>query len=107
MRNAAVCYAWSSTDGWEAICVDFDVAAQADSLEEVRNGLFDAIDTLLSYAEELPESEKSRLLNRKAPLGLRLKLAALHWISRLPVFRRSEGAHRYVFYPEQARNPVR
>lgn len=106
MRNTAVCYAWSSNEGWDAICVDFDLAAQGNSFEEVRSELLDAIDTLLSYAAELPESERKRLLNRKAPLGLRLKLAALHRLSQFPVLRGAGRAHRYAFQPELARNPV-
>ena len=106
MRDTANCYAWSNADGWEAICVDFDLAAQGDSFEEVRSELFDAIGTLLLYAEELPESERNRLLNRKAPLSLRLKLEVLHRLSQLPVFRGTGRAHRYAFHTEQARNPV-
>ena len=55
MKDAATCYAWGNADGWEAICVDFDLAAQGDSFEEVRSELSDAIDTFLAYAAELPE----------------------------------------------------
>ena len=104
MKNTAICYAWGNSDGWEAICVDFDLAAQGDSFAEVRRELSDAIDTFLSYAAELPESERGRLLNRKAPLGLRWKLAALHRLSRLPVIPGAGQAHRYAFHPELVGN---
>ena len=71
------CYAWGQPGDWEAICVDFDLAAQGESLDEVRSELRDAVDTYLEYISELPEKERARFLNRKAPLGLRLRLAFL------------------------------
>ena len=106
MKDTATCYAWGNTDGWEAICVDFDLAAQGDSFDEVRNELFDAIDTLLSYATELPKSERGRLLNRKAPLGLRWKLAVLYRLSRLTVILGAGQTRRYAFRPEVAGYPI-
>lgn len=71
------CYAWGVPGDWEALCVDFDLAAQGKSLEEVRRELGDAIETYLEYIDEMPENERTRFLNRKAPLGLRLRLAFL------------------------------
>ena len=98
MKDAATCYAWGNADGWEAICVDFDLAAQGDSFEEVRSELSDAIDTFVTYAAELPELERGRLLNRKALVGLRLKLAILHRFSRWGI----GPMHRYTVHPEVA-----
>ena len=72
------CYAWGHPGDWEGICVDFDLPAQGVSLEEVRSELNDAIETYLEYVGELPEKERARFLNRKVPLGLRLRLALLH-----------------------------
>lgn len=63
---------------WQAICVDFDLAVQGESLEDVRRELADAIETYLEYVADLPQDEQARFLNRKAPLGLRLRLAILH-----------------------------
>lgn len=83
MKDKATCYAWGRSGYWEAICVDYDLTAQGDSLEAVRLELGDAIETFLSRVRELPESEQARLLNRKAPLALRIKLAVLYRLSRL------------------------
>ena len=82
MKKALTCYAWGHPGSWEALCIDFDLSVQGNSLEEVRAEMDDAIDTYLSYVGELPESERARLLNRKAPLGLRTKLAVLCRLSR-------------------------
>ena len=83
MKDTATCYAWVRSGHWEAICVDYDLTAQGDSLEEVRTELDDAIKTFLSRVRELPKSEQTMLLNRKAPLVLRTRLAVLYWLSRL------------------------
>ena len=77
-KYKATCYAWGRLGDWEAVCVDFDLAAQGESLEEVRGELGDAIETYLSYVADLPQNEQASFLNRKAPLGLRLRLAFLH-----------------------------
>ncbi len=74
----AVYYAWGNGTDWEAICVDFDIAVQGHTLEEVQRELRDAVDTFLDYADGLSESEREQLLNRKAPLGLRLRLEAAY-----------------------------
>ena len=71
------CYAWGQPGDWEAICVDFDLAAQGESLDEVRSELRDAVETYLEYISELPEKERAGFLNRKVPLELRLRLAFL------------------------------
>ncbi len=72
------CYAWGHPGDWEAICVDFNLAAQGETLEEVRRELGDAIETFLDYVADLPENEQARFLNRKAPLTLRLRLALMN-----------------------------
>ena len=83
MKNTATCYAWGRSGNWEAIFIDYDLTAQGDSLEEVRQELGDAIETYLSRVRELPTSEQSGFLNRKAPLALRTKPAVLYRLSRL------------------------
>ena len=68
------CYAWGKPGDWEALCIDYDLAAQGDSFEEVRSELADAVETYLDYVSDLPEKERRVFLNRKSPLPLRLKL---------------------------------
>ena len=93
----AVYYAWGHGSDWEAICVDFDIAVQGHSLEEVQRELRDAVDTFLDYAGDLPVEEREHLLSRKSPWGLRLRLEAayrsfqlMRWC-RIHAFRRGDA----------------
>ena len=51
---------------------------RGESLEDVRRELGDAIETFLSYTADLPQDEQTICLNRKAPLGLRMRMAFLY-----------------------------
>ena len=106
MKNTATCYAWGRPGNWEAICVDYDLAARGDSLEEVRRGLGDAIETFLSRVTELPESEQARFLNRKAPLALRARLVVLYRLSRLLMPTRIGLFNRHAFHTAVGWTPV-
>ena len=75
------CYAWGKPGDWEALCVDYDIAAQGESFDQVRRELADAVETYLDYVSDLPETEQRAFLNRKAPLILRLRLALASKIS--------------------------
>ena len=79
----ATCYAWGKPGDWAALCVDYDIAAQGESLEQVRRELADAVATYLEYVAELPAHEQTAFLNRKAPLLLRWRLASQHRIFTL------------------------
>lgn len=85
------CYAWGVPGDWEALCVDFDLAAQGKSLEEVRRELGDAIECYLESVMDGPAEERRRFLNRKAPLTLRLRLALLHRAFTLTASLRARG----------------
>ena len=105
MKGTATCYAWGREGEWEALCIDFDLAAHGSSFEEVRNELQDAIETYVSYVAALPEPDRSRLLSRKAPLGLRLKLGLLCGAYGLLNLLRVRLARRYdTFQPTVAWN---
>lgn len=67
------CYAEGKRGHWEAICLDFDIAVQGNSFEEVYRSLNEGIAAYMGYVSELPEEERSYFLNRKAPLSLRLR----------------------------------
>ena len=74
MQRILRCYAErSEAGGWEAICLDLDVAVQAGSFDDAVAELHRAIDLYLESVADLPESERARLLHRPAPLSLRLK----------------------------------
>ena len=99
MKETATCYAWGRKGEWDALCVDFDLAAHGKSFEEVRSEIQDAIETYVSYVAELPEPERTRLINRKAPLVMRLKLGFFYRVSRLLNLLRIRLASFYSFQP--------
>lgn len=74
------CIVRGHTDHWEAFCLDLDLAVQGRSYDQARDQLLKAI---RGYTEAaLLEDEKTRdqLLNRRAPLRVRLYWALqLFW----------------------------
>ena len=77
------CYAYRDGETWEAICVDFDIATFAPSLDEVKASLVTCIELFLEGVAEAPSEDRERLLCRRSPWPLRAKLAALTWLSKL------------------------
>ena len=75
------CLAQRNKNQWEAFCIDFCLAAQADTLEEAKQKLeaqiFDYLESALCGEDR---QHANQLLNRKAPLSIRVKyaLAALN-----------------------------
>lgn len=63
------CYATNRGEYWEAFCLDFSLAAQADTFEEVKTKLGDMI---LEYVHDALVGEdrdfSAQLLNRRAPI---------------------------------------
>jgi len=81
MAKTLACYARGGSEGWEAICVDLDIAVQGETFDEVYHLLRAEIaDYLACAAQEAPDQAR-RLMTRSAPwyVRLRLKLAFL-WI---------------------------
>ena len=76
MNKKLLCYASGHETQWEAICVDFDLAAHGQSFKEVQERLSDMIRTYVEDALKEDERTSARLLERRAPLALRIKLAA-------------------------------
>ena len=77
------CYACRDGDTWEAICVDFDIATFAPSLDEVKASLVTCVELFLEGVAEAPPEDRKSLLRRRSPWHLRAKLATLTWLSRL------------------------
>ncbi len=75
MQRVLRCCAEGRGGDWEAICLDLDVAVQGSSFEEVFESLNKAIGLYLKTVAELPEAERANLVERPAPLRLRLKFA--------------------------------
>ena len=70
------CYAEGRDGEWEAICLDFDIAVQGRSFEEVFSSLQVAISLYLETVADLRPEERRPLLKRSAPLSVRLKFLA-------------------------------
>ena len=70
-----LCFARGRPGAWEAICVDLDIAVQAETQKEAFLLLETSIlEYLSSLADESPE-DRARLLKRRTPLYIRIGLA--------------------------------
>ena len=56
---------------WEAFCLDFDLAVQGRTFEEVRQHLSHAVMEYVAEADQHDAQVRDRLLSRKAPLSVR------------------------------------
>ena len=95
------CYAYRNGDTWEAVCVDFDIATFAPSLDEVKASLVTCVDLFLEGVAEAPPEDRRLLLRRRSPWFLRAKLATLTWLSRL-----RNDAHRALQFTLQSSVPA-
>lgn len=89
MQKLLRCYAERRQGAWEAFCVDFDIAVQGSTFEEVYHLLNVAIGDYLSRIAELATEDRKRLLRRRAPIGTRLRFLLAIMRSAL----RSSGTH--------------
>ena len=83
MNKAIWCYAEGRLGSWEAFCLDFDLAVQGESFDEVYNELNDAISMYLEYVRGLPKEEQSQFLTRKVPFKLRMKFILILLVTTL------------------------
>lgn len=90
------CYAEGRDAGWEAICLDLDIAVQGHTFEEVYHLLNDAVREYVEYVATLPADEQRRLLSRRAPLFDRLRFA---WHALMSTFRNDgpDGKQRHEY----------
>lgn len=75
------CYASGIQGDWEAICVDLDISVQGGSFKEVLDFMGAAVESYVDDALAESPSDAKRLLARRAPWHVRVKLAlssALH-----------------------------
>lgn len=69
------CVAKGNEEGWEALCVDLDIAVEGRSFEDARARLNDAIRTYVEDASKEDSATYQALIQRKAPLHVRLAWA--------------------------------
>jgi predicted RNase H-like HicB family nuclease len=62
-----LCFAQWRDGDWEGICLDFDIAVQGRSFEEVKAALEEAVDTYVEDALREEQSVARQLLRRAAP----------------------------------------
>ena len=83
MSRAFHCYVCPSEGRWHAICVDLDIAVDADSPREAEESLATAVEMHLEALSEYPAGERRRFLARRTPWPVRLRLAAEAWLGAL------------------------
>jgi hypothetical protein len=67
MDRKLYCVARGHGNEWEALCLDFDLAVQGRSFEDVKNALHGAIVDYVKDVCALPPADRDRLLARSAP----------------------------------------
>jgi predicted RNase H-like HicB family nuclease len=72
--SSVLCFAHGRGREWEAICVDFDIAVQGDSFDEVKAMLDEAVSGYIDAVMQEAEPVRARLLNRRAPWHVRATL---------------------------------
>jgi hypothetical protein len=95
MKRVLRCYAERRQGIWEAFCIDFDLAVQGHSFEEVYQSLNRAIGDYVERVRELPISDRDRLLRRRAPLSVRLSF--LFSLLRSALRSRGNGDERHGY----------
>jgi predicted RNase H-like HicB family nuclease len=81
------CYAEPEKDGeWFAICIDLNLYARGDSLEEAKTKLHQVIKGYLTDAVTVDSEYAASLIYRKAPFYFR---ARYHLLSLISNFRRA------------------
>lgn len=84
--------------GWEAFSLDFDIAVHAKDFDEAKDRLQYAIATYVQDAMKEAEPDRSRLLNRRAPLWVRLLWGWRFFIETVRDSR-SQGKNIAVAFP--------
>jgi hypothetical protein len=68
------CFANRDKDGgWQAVCIDLDIAAQGRSLHEVRKMLSRSISMYLDEVGKEDAATRQQLLRRQAPWSVRAR----------------------------------
>lgn len=75
-KSSLLCFAHGSESGWEALCVDFDIAVQGDSFDDVKLMLDTAVQEYVRAIDNEAPADRLALLNRRAPWWVTLNLTA-------------------------------
>jgi len=73
-QGAVHCVAEGREESWEAFCLDFDLAVQGKSFEEVYAKLNDQIHLYIETAFQESKADRERLMNRRAPISVTMPM---------------------------------
>lgn len=95
MADSVLCFLRGHGAEWEALCLDFDIAVQGNSFDDVMSRMRDAVSTYIEDAhKEAPETAQ-RLLRRRAPLWVRMRFTGSYLVHLLRRSRRQgDGEYR-------------
>lgn len=102
MQHDLICFARGRHGDWEGVCLNFDIAVQGESFEDVRHALEEAVALYVASAMQEDEETRERLLNRAAPLSEHLR-----WTARILAYaiastfsrRRGDGGGATAQFP--------
>lgn len=82
------CMAYRQDGVFVAVCLDWSLAAQGDTLEQAKLKLEEQMDSLIEEAKAEPQYAKQLLFKRKAPISLWIK----YWyIFAIMAFRKEQA----------------
>lgn len=96
MKSKLRCMAYKQDDVYVAICIDLNIATQADTIEDAVKALEEQIVAFIDEAFREPQYTHS-LLKRKAPFSLVMKY---FWIALNITFGKKKGT---IFTEESSR----
>jgi hypothetical protein len=103
MKYPLECIAHGSGNEWQAICLDLDIAVQAQSLHDVTRILQESVASYIHDAMEQDEPLRSEMLNRSVPFSVRAAWALrLFWATlchRRVDFRHEDKRETTVGFP--------
>lgn len=74
--SSVLCFAHGREADWEALCVDYDLAVQGHSFDDVKAMLGEAISHYVEDARAETPRVRDRLLRRRAPWYVTFSLTA-------------------------------
>jgi hypothetical protein len=94
------CLAFGDANGWQAYCLDLDIAVEGRSFPEAEARLREAVRDYVEVAMALPEAERAPLLDRRMPFLTRLRFVATAFLGLvdaiLPGGGRGSYRHQYT-----------
>jgi hypothetical protein len=99
MEKSILCVAQGHRGDWQAFCVDFDIAVEGPSFEDVQAKLNEAVTDYVSAAMAESPLVRAKLLNRRAPVLVRAQWAARILIANLSHSFRNRGGVDVAQFP--------